>query len=91
MATAAGSGGTPKWTYASRALSSSITRRSAVAMSVAGAAMASASGSQIDPAIAARAASGIAIATSGTATIFAGTLISETVPNAGSSTGSVAS
>ena len=55
------------------------------------AAMTSPSGSQINPVIAARAASGIAIATRGTATIFAGTLVSETVPNVGSSIGSVAS
>jgi len=53
--------------------------------------MISPSGGQNDPAMAARAASGIAIATNGTATMFAGTLSSETVPNAGSSTGNVAS
>ena len=53
--------------------------------------MTSPSGGQNDPAIAARAASGIAIAANGTATMFAGTLIRETVPNAGSSTGNVAS
>jgi hypothetical protein len=53
--------------------------------------MASPSGSQNNPAIAARAARGMAIATSGTATIFAGTLVSETVPNVGNSTGNVAS
>jgi hypothetical protein len=64
---------------------------SAVAASAAGAAIASPSGSQNTPAIAASAASGMAIATSGTATIFAGTLVSETVPNVGSSSGSVAS
>ena len=33
----------------------------------------------------------MAIATSGTAMMFAGTLVSETVPNVGSSTGNVAS
>ena len=62
-----------------------------MAASAAGAAMTSPSGSQMSPAIAATAARGIAIATSGTATMFAGTLVSETVPNAGSSTGNVAS
>jgi hypothetical protein len=41
--------------------------------------------------MAARAARGIVTATSGTATMFAGMLVSEMVPNAGISTGSVAS
>ena len=78
-------------TYALGAAKKSIIRISAVAISVAGAATASPSGSQTDPAIAARAARGIAIATIGTATMFAGTLVRETVPKVGSSTGSVAS
>ncbi len=53
--------------------------------------MTSPSGSQMSPAIAATEARGIAIATRGTATMFAGTLVNETVPNVGSSTGNVAS
>ena len=90
IAAAAGRGGTPTLTYASRAPRMSITRISAVAASVAGAAITSPSGSQMSPAIAATAARGIAIATSGTATMFAGTLAKEIVPNTGSSTGNVA-
>jgi hypothetical protein len=91
IAAADGSGGTPTLMYACGAPSTSTVPISAVAASAAGTAMASPSGSQINPVIAARAASGIAIATRGTATIFAGTLVSETVPNVGSSIGSVAS
>jgi hypothetical protein len=91
IAAVAGSGGTPTLMYACGAPSTSTVSIRAMAASAAGAAMASPSGSQINPVIAARAASGIAIATRGTATIFAGTLVSETVPNVGSSIGSVAS
>jgi hypothetical protein len=68
-----------------------MARISAVAANAAGAAMTSPNGGQIRPATAARAARGIAIATSGTAMMFAGTLVSEMVPNAGSSNGNVAS
>ena len=68
-----------------------MVRISAVAASTAGAAIISPSGGQIRLAMAASAAFGTVIATSGTATMFAGMLVSETVPNAGSSTGNVAS
>jgi hypothetical protein len=88
---AAGNGGTPTLTYASGAPRTSTVRISAVAASAAGAAIASPSGGQIRPAMAARAARGMAIATRGTATMFAGMLVSEMVPNAGNSTGNVAS
>ena len=91
IAAAAGSGGTPTLMYASGAPRTSIIRISAVAASAAGAAITSPSGGQIRPAMAARAASGIAIVTSGTAMMFAGMLVREMVPNAGNSTGNVAS
>jgi hypothetical protein len=52
--------------------------------------MASPNGSQISPEIAASAARGIAIAASGTAMMFAGTLVSDTVPKIGNNSGNVA-
>jgi hypothetical protein len=91
MAAAAGKGGTPTLMYACGAPRTSTVPINAVAASAAGAAIASPSGSQNNPAIAARAARGMAIATSGTATIFAGTLVRDTAPNVGNRTGNVAS
>src|SRR3954447_19638431 len=91
IAAAAGNGGTPTLTYASGAPRTSIVRISAVAASAAGATITSPSGGESRPTIAARAARGIAIATRGTAMMLAGMLVSEMVPNAGSSTGNVAS
>jgi hypothetical protein len=91
IAATAGNGGTPTLKYACGAPRTSTVPISAVAASTAGAAMASPRGCQNNPAIAAAAARGMAIATSGAAMIFAGTLVSETVPNVGNSSGNVAS
>jgi hypothetical protein len=83
-------GGTPMLTYPPEAPSRSTMPINVDAINAAGAAIASPIGSQNSPVTAESAASGIARAASGAAIMLAGTLISETVPNVGNSSGSVA-
>jgi len=83
-------GGTPTLMYPPEAPSRSTTPINVDAITVAGAAIASPSGSQNSPVTAESAASGIARAARGAAMTLAGTLISETVPNVGNRSGRVA-